>query len=72
MGGGFLIAAAALKTPTRDGYNAQGINLKLYGRVKDIIHHGKTFFLSPGGSPGAGWRLPSGSPVVFTETEKQP
>ena len=26
--GGFLIAAAALKTPTRDGYNAQGVNRK--------------------------------------------
>jgi len=23
----FLIAAAALKTPTRNGYNAQGVNL---------------------------------------------
>jgi len=27
MAGGFLIAAAALKTPTRNGYNAQGVNL---------------------------------------------
>jgi len=27
--GSFLIAAAALKTPTRNGYNAQGVNLKL-------------------------------------------
>jgi len=26
--GSFLIAAAALKTPTRNGYNAQGVNLK--------------------------------------------
>jgi len=26
--GRFLIAAAALKTPTRNGYNAQGVNLK--------------------------------------------
>jgi len=26
--GKFLIAAAALKTPTRNGYNAQGVNLK--------------------------------------------
>ena len=25
--GSFLIAAAALKTPTRNGYNAQGANL---------------------------------------------
>jgi len=25
--GSFLIAAAALKTPTRNGYNAQGVNL---------------------------------------------
>jgi len=27
MGGG-VIAAAALKPPTRNGYNAQGVNLK--------------------------------------------
>jgi len=26
--GNFLIAAAALKTPTRNGYKAQGVNLK--------------------------------------------
>ena len=28
--GSFLIAAAALKTPTRNGYNAQGVNLNIY------------------------------------------
>jgi len=28
--GRFLIAAAALKTPTRNGYNAQGANLKFH------------------------------------------
>jgi len=28
--GSFLIAAAALKTPTRNGYNAQGVNLNCY------------------------------------------
>ena len=28
--GSFLIAAAALKTPTRNGYNAQGVNLKFW------------------------------------------
>jgi len=28
--GSFLIAAAALKTPTKNGYNAQGVNLKLH------------------------------------------
>jgi len=27
--GEFLTAAAALKTPTRNGYLAQGVNLKL-------------------------------------------
>jgi len=27
--GSFLIAAAALKTPTRNGYNAQGVNLNI-------------------------------------------
>jgi len=30
--GSFLIAAAALKTPTRTGYNAQGVNLTSYRR----------------------------------------
>jgi len=28
--GSFLIAAAGLKTPTRNGYNAQGVNLNFY------------------------------------------
>jgi len=28
--GSFLIAAAALKTPTRNGYNAQGVNFKIF------------------------------------------
>jgi len=28
--GSFLIAAAALKTPTRNGYSAQGVNLNFY------------------------------------------
>jgi len=28
--GSFLIAAAALKTLTRNGYNAQGVNLNLH------------------------------------------
>ena len=28
--GSFLIAAAALKTPTRNGYNAQGVNLNIH------------------------------------------
>jgi len=27
--GSFLIAAAALKTPTRNGYTAQGVNLTI-------------------------------------------
>jgi len=31
--GSFLIAAAALKTPTRNGYNAQGVNLNLHMRA---------------------------------------
>jgi len=30
--GSFLIAAAALKTPTGNGYNAQGVNLNLHFR----------------------------------------
>jgi len=31
--GSFLIAAAALKTPMRNGYNAQGVNLTLFSQV---------------------------------------
>jgi len=30
MGGGVLNAAAALKTPMRNGYNAQGVNLNIH------------------------------------------
>jgi len=30
--GSFLIAAAALKTPTRNGHNAQGVNLNFQAR----------------------------------------
>ena len=41
--GSFLIAAAALKTPTRNGYNAQGVNLKFWGewhmyRKGDVLY----------------------------------
>jgi len=32
--GSFLIAAAALKTPTRNGYNAQDVNFKFYITAK--------------------------------------
>jgi len=39
--GSFLIAAAALKTPTRNGYNAQGVNF--------------TFLVFGGG--GGGWGI---------------
>jgi len=39
--GSFLIAAAALETPTRKVYNAQGVNLKF------------PFFGSLGGSDGS-------------------
>jgi len=38
-GGSFLIAAAALKTPTRNGYNAQGVNLTY--RVKGKLQHAR-------------------------------
>jgi len=35
MGGSLLIAiaAAALKTPTRNGYNAQGVNLTFHDKM---------------------------------------
>jgi len=32
--GEFSFAAAALKTPTRNGYNAQGVNLNFYRAVE--------------------------------------
>jgi len=37
--GSLLIAAAALKTPTRNGYNAQGVNLKfsMHSPLKEYI-----------------------------------
>jgi len=41
--GSFLIAAAALKTPTRNGHNAQGVNVKSFhssGIVGFVNHHG--------------------------------
>jgi len=31
--GSFLIAAAALKTPTRNGHNAQGVNLTFWTSI---------------------------------------
>jgi len=34
----FLIAAAALKTPTRNGYNAQGVNLTFLERPNVLAH----------------------------------
>jgi len=34
--GSFLIAAAALKTPTRNGYNAQGVNLTFCGSLSSF------------------------------------
>jgi len=36
----FLTAAAALKTPTRNGYNAQGVNLKFQSRVCSSLSAG--------------------------------
>ena len=36
--GSFLIAAAAFKTPTRNGYNAQGVNLTLYTQTHTHTH----------------------------------
>jgi len=37
--GSFLIAAAALKTPTRNGYNAQGVNLTFQVAHIMYAHH---------------------------------
>jgi len=34
--GSFPIAAAALKTPTRNGYNAQGVNLNFDYRKLEV------------------------------------
>jgi len=41
--GSFLLAAASLKTPTRNGYNAQGVNFTFrvffsQGRINDREH----------------------------------
>ena len=46
--GSFLIAAAALKTPTRNGYNAQGVNLKFHRR---FIYKGDTSAHAQGTDP---------------------
>jgi len=35
--GSFLIAAAALKTPTRNGYNAQGVNLNFRAQPRKLL-----------------------------------
>jgi len=37
--GSFLIAAAALKTPARNGYNVQGVNLTFYCKYITIACH---------------------------------
>ena len=42
----FLVAADALKTPTRNGYNAQGVNLTIC--VASTTHNTST--------GGPGWR----------------
>ena len=39
--GSFLIAAAALKTPTRNGHNAQGVNLKFEGALQLGLSRGQ-------------------------------
>jgi len=36
--GSFLIAAAALKTPTRSGHNTQGVNLTFAPQVRWRLH----------------------------------
>jgi len=40
--GSFLIAAAALKTPTRNGYNAQGVNLNSTTNTNNNIYIQRT------------------------------
>ena len=42
--GSFLIAAAALKTPTRNGYNAQGVNLTFRSRNEPSLSLYKILF----------------------------
>jgi len=45
--GSFLIAsaAAALKTPTRNGYNAQGVNLTFHRNMKTEMSGYKTLLI---------------------------
>jgi len=72
--GSFLIAiaAAALKTPTRNGYNAQDVNLTLFNRAVEpnsllaVLASPSVFFYSPNHlawngeeySPVTGSRMP--------------
>jgi len=44
--GSFLLAAAALKTPTRNGYNAQGVNLKSNTDAPSPVWFGSQAFTS--------------------------
>ena len=74
----FLIAAAALKTPTRNGYNAQGVNLNfvvdktsLYQlsskRVEDNWHSGLLSF-----TPMAALRAGQQPDSVINNTMSRP
>ena len=59
--GSFHIAAAALKTPTRNGYTAQGVNLKFYESlyVKPKESKGSTSNarqMNPGFTESSGWQ----------------
>ena len=43
--GSFLIAAAALKTPTRNGYNAQGANLTFWCKLARKRRRAPTYLI---------------------------
>jgi len=45
--GSFLIAAAALKTPTRNGYTAQGVNLNSRASVLETLLTAQTRLVLP-------------------------
>jgi len=45
--GSFLIAAAALKTPTRNGYSAQGVNLTVSRLSRSVLPRPNTSTLRP-------------------------
>jgi len=49
--GSFRIAAAALKTPTRNGYTAQGVNLNFFLQVRASVGLDQCTYMITGSAP---------------------